>query len=124
MPKILTTVLLALLALVLVLPVTAQEGYPLKGSWIGVWEGNSAGESVIVLMDWDGEKVSGIINPGTDNLEIEEATMDPSDWSVHIEAGNYTIEGTIEKIELPSRSVVGTWSSSAGGNGRFEITRQ
>ncbi len=32
----------------------AQEGHPLKGSWIGEWSGNSdLGEFVLVVMDWD-----------------------------------------------------------------------
>ena len=60
--------------------VSAQEGHPLKGSWIGEWSGNSElGEFVLVVMDWDGEKVSGMINPGTDNLEIERVDLDPED---------------------------------------------
>lgn len=103
---------------------TAQEGHPLKGSWIGEWSGNTAlGEFVLVVMDWNGEEVTGMINPGTDNLEIDSVELDPSDWSVEIKADDYTIEATIENLELPSRSLVGTWRSS-GGRGDFEIVRQ
>lgn len=102
----------------------AQEGHPLKGSWIGEWSGNTAlGEFVLVVMDWDGEEVSGMINPGTDNLAIDRVDLDPSDWSVEIKAGDYTIDAKIESLELPSRSLVGTWSSR-GGRGDFEIVRQ
>lgn len=103
---------------------SAQEGHPLKGSWIGEWSGNTAlGEFVLIVMEWDGEEVTGMINPGTDNLAIDNVELDPSDWSVEIEAGDYTIEGTIENLELPSRSLVGTWRSR-GGRGDFEIVRQ
>ena len=111
----------------------AQEGHPLKGSWIGVWEGNEAhGDNVVVILDWDGERISGMINPGTDNIEIDEAELDPSDWSVHLEADaqtdagrsiRYVIEGTISEIELPSRSLIGTWQSQEG-RGTFSIRRQ
>ncbi len=104
--------------------VSAQEGHPLKGSWIGEWSGNSElGEFVLVVMDWDGEKVSGMINPGTDNLEIERVDLDPEDWSVEIEAGGYRINASIESLELPSRSLVGDWRGP-GGRGDFEIVRQ
>ena len=111
----------------------AQEGHPIKGSWIGVWESNDThGESLVVILDWDGEQITGMINPGTQNIEIDEATLDPDDWSVHIEADaltssgdsiRYVIEGTIEELELPSRSIVGTWRSD-NGRGAFDIRRQ
>lgn len=103
---------------------SAQEGHPVKGSWIGVWEGNEVhDEFVLVVMDWNGEEITGVINPGTDDIQIEEASLDPEDWTVTIEAGDYEIEGTIENLELPSRSIVGTWRRD-GDSGDFEITRQ
>lgn len=111
----------------------AQEGHPLKGSWIGVWDSNEVhGDNVVVVLDWDGQKISGIINPGTDNIEIDRVRLDPDDWSVRIEADagmddgetiHYVIDGMIEHLELPNRSIVGTWKSEKG-QGRFEISRQ
>lgn len=111
----------------------AQEGHPLKGSWIGVWESNQAhGDDIVVILDWDGSKISGMINPGTDNIEIASATLDPENWSVQLEAdavGNgglalhYVIEGTIRDLELPNRYIAGTWRSQSG-RGNFEIRRQ
>jgi hypothetical protein len=125
--------LLTVGALLSACAVLAQEGHPLRGSWIGVWEGNEVhGDDVVVILDWDGQKISGIINPGTDNIEIDSATLDPNDWGVRIEADaqgpngrtlHYVIEGTIEELELPSRRIVGTWRSEAG-RGTFEIRRQ
>lgn len=102
---------------------SAQEGHPAKGSWIGEWEGNSNGESVLVVMNWDGKDITGIINPGTDNLQISKAELDPSDWSIHIEAGSYQIDGTFERLELPNRSITGTWKNG-NASGPFEIVRQ
>ena len=111
----------------------AQEGHPLKGSWIGLWESNDThGENVVVVLDWDGERITGMINPGTQNIEIDEASLDPSDWSVHIEADaqtddgetiTYVIDGVIQELELPSRSIIGTWRSE-NGSGDFDIRRQ
>src|SRR5687768_12037943 len=109
-----------------------QEGHPLKGSWIGEWSGNkSHDEFVLLVLDWDGKNVTGIINPGTDNIEIDKVELDPADWSVTIEADtevdnkalHYEITGTIMQLELPTRSIVGTWKSESGA-GDFQISRQ
>jgi hypothetical protein len=118
------------LAVALVLPIVAQEGYPLKGSWIGTWAGNAThGDDVLIIMNWDGKAVSGMINPGTDNIPISTATLDPNGWKVHIEADakdknvKYVIDGAIKSLELPSRSIEGTWTNGKG-KGKFEIKRQ
>lgn len=116
-------ILVSALALGLVSTLSAQEGHPVKGSWIGEWEGNPAGESVLMVMDWDGEKISGIINPGTDNLQIDSATLNPDNWTIHIEAGDYEIDGTFNRLELPNRSITGTWKSG-NGSGNIEVVRQ
>jgi hypothetical protein len=101
----------------------AQEGHPIKGSWIGEWEGNTMGDSLLMVMNWDGKAITGVINPGTDNLEIKTATLNPADWTVHIEAGDYKLDGKFARLELPNRSISGTWSGG-GKNGSFEIVRQ
>lgn len=114
------------------MPVVAQEGHPLKGSWIGAWESNEThGESVLLVLDWDGDAITGVINPGTDDIPITDASLDPADWSVRIEADadsagrtvSYVIEGHIEDLELPNRTIVGTWRHGSG-RGAFEVQRQ
>jgi hypothetical protein len=103
---------------------TAQEGHPLKGSWIGEWSGNSThGDFVLLVMDWDGKNVTGVINPGTDDMVIESVTLNPSDWTVTIRAAGYELQGRIQELELPSRSIVGTWKNG-NRNGKLEISRQ
>src|SRR6188768_848896 len=105
MLRSLTRLALVLLAATLAAPIQAQEGHPLKGSWIGMWEGNKdAGDDVLLVLNWDGKTISGIINPGTDNMKIANATLDPNGWKVHIEADgknkqgaavHYVIDGNI-----------------------------
>jgi len=133
MLRSLTRSAVVLLATMLTAPIHAQEGHPLKGSWIGVWESNKdAGDDIIIVLNWDGKSISGIINPGTDNLKIGNATLDPIGWKVHLEADgknkqggalHYVIDGTLKDLELPARSITGTWQSQ-GGKGKFDVRRQ
>jgi hypothetical protein len=117
----------------LALPAAAQEGHPLKGTWLGSWESNTVhGDSVFLVLNWDGKNITGMINPGTDDIPITKASLDPDGWVVKLEADakdkagkplHYTIEGHIEHLELPNRSIVGTWKSERGG-GAFNVSRQ
>ena len=125
----------ALLAVCLVvMPVAAQEGHPLKGSWLGTWTGNTVlGNDVLLVMTWDGKNITGTINPGTDNMVIKNATLNPAGWLVHLEADakdkagqaiTYTIDGKIQNLSLANRVVTGTWKDSRGATGVFKIGRQ
>jgi len=103
---------------------SAQEGHPLKGSWIGEWAGNEThGDFVLLVLDWDGKNVTGVINPGTDNMTIEKVNLDPSDWSITIETSGYVLEGSIQELELPTRSITGTWKNG-NRSGSLAISRQ
>jgi hypothetical protein len=114
-------------------PATAQEGHPLKGSWIGTWSPNqSHGNDVLLVLSWDGKAVTGTINPGTDNMAIKNATLNPDGWVVHLEADakdksgtvlTYVIDGKIENLALPNRSITGTWRNQRE-KGAFKISRQ
>jgi hypothetical protein len=115
-----------------VVPSLAQEGHPLKGSWLGTWESNDThGDNVLLVLDWDGESITGIINPGTDNIPISRASLEPDGWVVTLEADaqsdsgpvRYVIEGRLENVELPNRSIVGSWKNQRGG-GAFDVSRQ
>jgi hypothetical protein len=123
---------LTVTSLVGAIPARAQEGHPLKGSWIGTWNGNKThGNDVVVVMNWDGKAISGMINPGTDNMTLKNATLDPDKWTVRFEADakdkqgaiTYVIEGKIENLAMHNRTIVGTWKSQRG-SGPFRIQRQ
>jgi hypothetical protein len=132
MTKLLTT-LAALLAFGFSTAAVAQEGHPLKGSWLGEWKGNAVhGDNILLILNWDGKAITGMINPGTDNMPLTSATLEPNGWVVKLEAEGkdkdgsavrYVIEGKIENLELPDRSITGTWSSNKG-RGEFTASRQ
>src|SRR5207249_10323514 len=98
----------------------AQEGFPLKGTWVGDWgPAKDRRNPVVVFMDWDGKNITGIINPGPAAIPIQKASLQPKGWLVHLEAdakdksGNtlhYVIEGHIEDLGLYYPSIVGTWN--------------
>ena len=111
----------------------AQEGHPLKGSWIGTWAGNTvAGNDVLLVLSWDGKAITGTINPGTDNMVVKNASLNPDGWVVHLEADGkdkagavitYVIDGKIENLAMHNRGITGTWKSPRG-TGQFKINRQ
>jgi hypothetical protein len=123
----------ALFVAALAVPAVAQEGHPLKGSWIGTWgPSQNHGDDVLVVLKWDGKALSGTINPGTDDIPLKVATLNPTGWLVHLEgdgkdkAGkviSYVIDGKIENLGLPHRSIVGTWKAGTE-SGPNRISRQ
>jgi hypothetical protein len=127
------TVAAAYLAFGVLGTTVAQEGHPLKGSWLGEWSGNTVhGDNILLILDWDGKAITGMINPGTDNMPLTSASLDPKGWVVKLEAEGkdkdgsavrYVIEGKLENLELPNRSITGTWSSNKG-RGAFTASRQ
>ena len=130
--RVLTFVLTLSLVALAGAPAVAQEGHPLKGSWIGSWTGNKAhGDDVLFVINWDGKAITGMINPGTDNIAIKTATLDPDKWTVRFEADakdkqgaiTYVVEGKIENLAMHNRTIAGTWKSQRG-SGAFKIQRQ
>ena len=111
----------------------AQEGFPLDGTWRGDWGPTPADrKSVVLVMKWDGNSVTGMINPGPDSVAFTTASLDPSHWTVHIEAegsddgGNpmrIIIDGRLENIGSYNRTIEGTWREGSA-QGEFKITRE
>jgi len=129
-----TLVISAFLASLLTVALAfAQEGHPLKGSWIGDYGPNRADRNpVTIVMDWDGKEITGVVNPGPDAIQIQKASLEPKGWVVHFEldaknpAGrnvHYVVDGHIENLGLYNRSIVGTWTHD-NVKGDFKITRQ
>jgi hypothetical protein len=113
-------------------PAGAQEGHPLKGSWIGTWGPSKVhSNDILVILNWDGKVISGTINPGTDDIPIKNASLNPEGWVVHLEADakdkagpiNYVFDGKIEGLAFHNRSITGTWKSQRE-SGQFKIQRQ
>jgi hypothetical protein len=122
--------------LLVLVPVLAQEGHPLVGTWHGDWGPTATHRNdVTLVLDWDGKNITGLINPGPESIKLSKAALEPSSdpkaWAVHFEADakdhdgkpvHFMIDGKIENLTSIRRSIVGTWNH---GNvkGDFKVTR-
>lgn len=106
----------------------AQEGHPLVGTWQGNWgEDNSL---LTVIINWDGEHFSGIVNPGPGSGEPQNITLDSSKWWVemslpvtdaNLNSVPFTLKGSLENITSRTRAVNATWHyNSESGSMRLE----
>lgn len=107
----------------------AQEGYPLDGTWRGEW-GQPDGDQTlaVIVMNWDGESISGRINPGRNMIFFEDASLDPENWMVRFTSTSkqgeaITFEGKLENIGSYNRTLTGTWSV-AGVENDLVLTRE
>ena len=110
----------------------AQEGHPLVGSWHGNrGPSTSKRTDVTVIMDWDGTQVTGIVNPGFDSMALQNARLNPKDWTVHFEVDSKDasgktvrclVDGKIDKLGSDQRTLTGTWNC-ASAKETFTLTR-
>jgi hypothetical protein len=122
----------AFVCLVVVASAFAQEGHPLSGTWGGDWgPGRGPRNHLTLVMSWDGNKVTGVVNPGPDSAPLN-VFVDYTNWTVRIdaevkdEAGKpvrVEAEGKLEEMGSPRRRLVGTWRQGAV-TGDFKVTRE
>ena len=109
-----------------------QQGHPLTGTWSGDWGASPAQRTQITfVMNWDGKKVTGIINPGPDAIPLASVFLDVTNWAIRIEADgkdqsgkavHISAEGRLEDIGSYHRTIRGAWHQGAV-NGDFRLTR-
>ena len=71
--------------------VLAQEGHPVKGTWVGHWGPTLTVQSRIVLViDHDGRTMSGVYQPGPNAVPLKVARLDitPGKPAVGVARGN------------------------------------
>lgn len=122
-------ILLALLACAMAV---AQEGHPLSGTWTGDWGTSATARNHLTLvMTWDGKLISGLLNPGPDAAKVQAIALDPTNWTVRIEAEGkdsggaavrISAEGRVEDLGSIHRTIRGTWQQG-NAKGDFRLTR-
>ena len=97
----------------------AQEGFPLDGTWRGAREATGvAPVTVVMVMQWDGQKITGVINPGPEAIPISDARLIPEGWRVTIAARTrkgepISFDGVVSELGKYDRSITGTWKEGA-----------
>jgi len=114
------------------IPMLSQEGHPLVGSWHGNWGTSATSRTdITVIMDWDGKVISGVMNPGFEGMALQNARLNPKDWTVHFEvdmkekSGNTlrcVADGKIDKLGSDRRTLAGSWNCGTV-KGDFKLTR-
>ena len=122
-----------LICLAIAVPVLAQEGHPLSGTWTGDWgTGTAPRNHITLVMNWDGDKVTGVINPGPDSAAMQGVFVDYANWTVRIDAEakdaagkavRIEVEGKLEDLGSPRRRLAGMWRQGAL-SGPFRVTRE
>lgn len=110
----------------------AQQGHPLTGTWSGDWGAAPAQRTAVTfVLNWDGQKITGIINPGPDSIPLAGVYLDVANWTVRFEAdgkdssgkpARIVAEGKLEDIASYHRTIKGTWQQGAA-KGDFRLTR-
>ena len=120
--------IVAISSLLLAVGVQAQEGFPLDGTWRGEWGPEGGKSAVVIVMKWDGRNVNGMINPGRNVVRFSGPVLEPSDWTVHIEAESadgqpIVIDAKLDDIGSYNRTLSGTWKQ-AGVEHAFTMARE
>ena len=123
---------LLLLTSLLCVGLIAQEGHPMRGTWHGSWGPNATDRTdVTLVMDFDGDNITGIMNPGLRSVPLQKASLDPNGWKFHVEAdykdragkvSHVVIDAQIQEVTNMHRKLVGTWSSGSQ-KGDFQAVR-
>lgn len=121
-----------LLATALATTTVAQVGHPAKGSWSGYWGTSDATKHrILLVLDWRDRKITGVINPGPNQVPIDKADLDVDTWTLRLEASMPTSAGgkapfvTTGKLTNLGSWTMRTYSGTytfGSENGRFTVT--
>jgi hypothetical protein len=106
----------------------AQEGFPMDGTWRGERKADGNSATLVMVLEWNGKEITGVINPGPKSLTVKEGRLDPEGWKVSLVAEakggeKATFEGTIGDIGVYHRYVEGTWNEG-GRNYSVRMVRE
>ena len=64
------------------------------------------GDDILLILDWDGKAITGMINPGTDNMALTTASLEPHGWVVKFEADGKDKSGAAIHYVIEGRSKI------------------
>ena len=104
--------IVAAVAVMSSLQVSAQEGHPLKGTWYGDFGSTPTGprRDLTVVMNWDGKAITGTVNPGKTAVPIKTATLE-------VKPGTPAIPPPPAPAAAPQGDQAGARRGGGGGRG-------
>jgi len=108
-----------------------QQGHPLSGSWHGEWGQPADRMDLTVILNWDGQRLTGLVNPVTDRAELQNATLDSGNWMVRFAVDvkgpsdqmlHCVANGQLGQLGSDRRKLSGTWTCG-DMQSEFEMTR-
>jgi hypothetical protein len=107
-------------------------GHPAKGSWSGYWGTSDATKRrMLLVLDWRDRQITGVINPGPNQVPIDKADLEVDTWTLRLEAampasggGKAPFVATGQLTNLGSwtmRTYSGTYTFGTE-TGRFTVT--
>lgn len=106
----------------------AQEGHPYEGTWRGTIGNGAGAKSVVMIIDYDGDSLNGMIDPGRNSYRFSNAAHDAPNWKIDVTTQNRAGEAiafsaVMHDIGSVNRYMEGTWTQ--GGRAQpFKITRE
>lgn len=106
----------------------AQEGHPLKGTWRGEINMGADSRALVMILGYDGDTITGMINPGRSSYRFSSAELDAPNWILNADATNrdgidISFSATLHEIGARNRYLEGTWTE-AGRSYPFRVTRE
>ncbi len=91
----------------------AQVGYPAKGSWSGYWGPSEAAKRrILLVLDWRDRRISGVINPGPNQVPVDKASLDVDTWTLTVEANMPTGDGQKARYVATGKlDNLGSWTN-------------
>jgi hypothetical protein len=109
-----------------------QVGHPAKGSWSGYWGTSDASKRrILLLLDWRDRAITGVINPGPNEIPIDKADLDVATWTLRLEAKMPRESGgTAPFVATGQLTNLGSWTTRTYSgtyvfgdeSGRFTVT--
>jgi len=91
----------------------AQVGHPAKGSWSGYWGTSEASKKrILLVLDWRDQQITGVINPGPNQVKIDKADLNVDTWTLRLEAAMPTSGGVKAPFVTTGKLTnLGSWTT-------------
>jgi hypothetical protein len=103
---------------------SAQEGFPLDGTWRGeTVASDGTHRTIVLIMQWDGKQITGTVNPGPQGTDFTNGRLNPDGWKFTLDVKTAKgvpvhFDGTISNLGKYNRVLAGKWTE---GGSSFDI---